>query len=230
MTNSIFSSSWYRVSALRPRLRSHAQIHRHQYRGETWYVLEELTAERFFRFSTAAYFVIGLMDGQSTVDEIWERACSRLGDEAPTQDEIIGILSQLYQADVLQCNVSPDTAELLDRNREQSRRRWMSRVFSVFSWRFSLLDPDQGLQRVLPAAKVLFSWFGAIIWLVVVIPGVVLLATHWSDLTQDVFDRLLVPNNIVFLWLLFPIIKTLHEFGHALATKAFGGQVHDMGE
>ena len=49
MAKAIFSSSWYRVAALKPRLRSHAEIHRHQYRGQTWYVLQELTMERFLQ-------------------------------------------------------------------------------------------------------------------------------------------------------------------------------------
>ena len=104
--------------ALTPRLRSHAQIHRHQYRGQTWYVLQDLSSERFHRFSPSAYFVIGLMDGQRTVQEIWERALAQLGDDAVTQDEVIQLLGQLHAADVLQCDVPPDTAELF-RRREQ---------------------------------------------------------------------------------------------------------------
>ena len=71
--------------------------------------------ERFLRFSPAAYSIIGLMDGRRTVDEIWDAACTRLGDDAPTQDEMIHLLSRLYQTDVLQCDVTPDAAEILDR-------------------------------------------------------------------------------------------------------------------
>jgi putative peptide zinc metalloprotease protein len=31
------------------------------------------------------------------------------------------------------------------------------------------------------------------------------------------------------LWLTFPFVKALHEFGHAFATKVWGGEVHEMG-
>ena len=74
MSQQLFSPNWYRVARLTPRLRPHAQIHRHQYRGETWYVLQDLASERFHRFSPAAYFVIGLMDGKNTVQQIWDQA------------------------------------------------------------------------------------------------------------------------------------------------------------
>ena len=82
----IFSSSWYRVRQIRPRLRSNAKIHRHLYRGETWHVLQDLTTERFFRFTPSVYSVVGMMTGRRTVEQLWEEACSQLGDDAPTQD------------------------------------------------------------------------------------------------------------------------------------------------
>ena len=115
MSGPLFSSSWYRVAELQPRLRSHAEISRHQYRGQTWYVLADRSNERFHRFSPEAYSLIGLMDGRRTVAAIWETACSTLGDDAPTQDEVIDLLSRLYAADVLQCEAPPDAAELLER-------------------------------------------------------------------------------------------------------------------
>jgi putative peptide zinc metalloprotease protein len=184
--------------------------------------------ERFFRFTPAAYSVIGLMDGRRTVEEIWQGACDQLED-APTQDEMIEVLSQLYRADVLQCDVSPDAAELLTRHQTQKRRRWQQQLLSVFSWRFPLVDPERFLRFMAPVVKPLFGWIGAVIWLAAIIPAAILFATHWTDLTQGVLDRVLVPNNLFALWILFPIIKVFHEFGHAFATKSYGGEVHDMG-
>lgn len=229
MTGSLFSTSWYRVAGLKPRLRSHAHIHRHQYRGQTWYVLEDRSSERFHRFSPAAYLIVGLMDGERTVEEIWETACTRLGDDAPTQDEVIEMLSQLYSTDVLQCDVTPDAAELLERHERHTRRQWQSRAFSLFSWRASLFDPERFLRLLLPAVRPLMGWGGGVLWLAVVGPALVLVAVHWSDLTRDILDRVLAPRNLLSLWLLYPAIKALHEFGHAFATKVFGGEVHDMG-
>lgn len=229
MTGSLFSPSWYRVAGLTPRLRSHARIHRHRYRGQTWYVLQDRATERFHRFSPAGYSLIGLMDGRRTVQEIWELAAGRLGDEAPTQDEMITLLGQLHGADVLQCDVPPDTAELLERRQRQQRQSWLGNLFSLFAWRIPLFDPERLLERLLPAVRPLFGWPGGALWLAVVGPALALAAAHWTDLTHDVTDRILAPQNLVLLWFLFPVLKTAHEFGHAFAAKAFGGEVHDMG-
>ena len=228
-TRPLFSSSWYRVAELQPRLKSHAHIHRHQYRGQTWYVLEDRASQRFHRFTPPAHLLIGLMDGRRTVRELWEIACERLGDQSPTQDDVIQLLSQLHASDVLQCDVTPDAAELLERYERLQRRRRLMRVSSLFSWRFPLVDPERFLQATIWLVRPFFGWTGAALWLMVVVPAVLLAGMHWADLSRDFMDRLFATQTLVLLWLFFPLIKALHELGHAFATKAFGGEVHDMG-
>ena len=225
----LFSGSWYRVAGLRPRLVGHARIHRHRYRGEIWYVLQDRASDRHHRFSPAAYVLIGLMDGERTVQELWDVACTRLGDETPTQDEAIQLLAQLHAADVLQCDVPPDAAELFERYEKQERRRVLSRVASLFAWRFPLLDAERLLRPLAPLARALFSPAGGVLWLVWVGAGAVLVAVHWHDLTHNLLDRVLAPGSVLVLVLLFPLIKALHELGHGLAVKAFGGEVHESG-
>jgi len=229
MSEALFSPSWYRVASLRPSLRSHAKLHRHQYRGQIWYVLQDRSNERFHRFSPAAFSFIGLMDGKRSVQEIWDLSSSRLGDHAPTQPDVVQLLSQLHAADVLQCDIPPDTAELLARYEKQRQRKWQRRLMNFFAWQFPLFDPERFLQQFIPLVRPFFSWWGAILWCLIVGPALLVGAAHWSDLTTDLIDRATAPQNLVLLWLLFPVIKAMHEFGHAFAVKAFGGEVHEMG-
>ena len=107
----LYSSSWYRVAELKPFVRNHAEIHRQVYRGQVWYVLEDHASGRFHRFPEETYLIIGLMNGERTLDQIWDAACNRLGEEMPTQDEMIRLLSQLHQADLLQADISPGHRE-----------------------------------------------------------------------------------------------------------------------
>ncbi|MDH5253210.1 MAG: hypothetical protein OEW25_07785, partial [Nitrospira sp.] len=229
MSEALFSPSWYRVAALVPRLRGHAHLHRHQYRGQTWFVLQDRSNERFHRFSPSAYAFIGLMDGQRAVQEIWDLVSTKLGDDAPTQPEVVQLLSQLHAADVLQCDISSDTAELLQRHEKQKRKKLQQRLMSFFAWQFPLFDPERFLQQAAPLVRPFFGWSGAILWCLLVIPASLLGLAHWSDLTDNIVDQVTTPHNLVLLWFLFPIIKALHEFGHAFAVKVFGGEVHEMG-
>ncbi|MBS0182920.1 MAG: HlyD family efflux transporter periplasmic adaptor subunit [Nitrospira sp.] len=229
MSEVLFSPFWYRVASLTPRLRSHTTLHRHHYRGQTWYVLQDRSNERFHRFSPAAFSFIGLMNGVRSVQDLWELCSTKLGDNAPTQPEVVQLLSQLHAADVLQCDIPPDIAELLGRHEKQRQQKWQRRLMNVFAWQFPLFDPERFLQQFVPLVRPFFSWWGAVLWCLIVGPAVLVGAAHWSDLTANLIDRMTAPQNLVLLWLLFPVIKTLHEFGHAFAVKAFGGEVHEMG-
>ena len=229
MSDSIFNPSWYRVAELRPRLRPHARIHRHDYRGDLWYVLQDPLSGRYYRFSPAAYQVVGLLDGERTMHEVWELAASQLGDEAPSQEEVIRLLSQLHSADVLQSDVPPDSLELFQRYERQERMRWKQRFWSPLALRFPLFDPEKLLNTWLPYVRPLFSWLGFFVWLSIIIAGGVVTAMHWPELTENFVDRVTAPQNLFLLWLTYPLVKALHELGHAFATKVWGGEVHEIG-
>ena len=65
----LLSSLWYRVADLRPQLVARARLHRHRYRGEVWYLLQDPATGRVHRFTPAARLVIAAMNGQRTVDQ-----------------------------------------------------------------------------------------------------------------------------------------------------------------
>ena len=229
MTEQFLSPVWYRVAGLRPRIRSHVRIHRHEYRGERWYVLEDRISRRTHRFNPAAYLIVGLMDGRRTLQEIWDFALQRLGDDSPTQDEVVQILGQLHFADVMQCEVASDIEELLRRSHRISQRTALARWMSPLSVKFSLLDPDRFLERTLPWYRPLFGPAGALLWSLVVGWGALSAIQHWDLLTKDLSSHVLAPDNLLLAALVFPLVKAAHEFGHACAVKAWGGEVHEMG-
>lgn len=229
MVDSLFSESWYRVADLKPRLRSHAQIHRHAYRGRDWYVLQDHSSGRFHRFSPEAYHIIGLMDGRRTLDEIWEAACASLGDDMPTQEEVIRLLSQLHQADVLQTDIPPDIADLHKRHVREKRVRLFGQLKSPFAIRFPIFDPERFLSATQFLVRRLYGWVGLLVWCSVVVSAIVLAGIHWDELTSNLADRVLAMENLFLLWLTYPVIKALHEFGHAYTVKHWGGEVHEMG-
>jgi putative peptide zinc metalloprotease protein len=229
VSESLFSSSWYRVAEIRPRLRSHALIHRHLYRGQVWYVLQDRSTGRFHRFSPEANFLIGLMNGRRTLREIWEIACTRLGDDLPTQDEVINIVASLHRADVLQANAPPDLQELHQRTVQQDRMRIKQYIQNPLALRFPLFDPNRLLDWLNPFTRRLFTWAGAFLWLGVVGWALALAGVHWTELTENVTDRVLAFDNLLLMGIVFPIAKAIHELGHGLAVKAKGGEVHEAG-
>src|SRR3954454_6684074 len=227
-----FSESRYRVVNLKPKLRGTAQISRQYYRGERWYVVRDPAGNQFHRLSDAAYKFVGLLDGTRTVGEAWDLVGGQLADDAPTQPEVIQILSQLYAANLIETDIPPDATVLLRRHKQFQKRQWQGRVMNILFPRIPIWDPDRFLKRWLPVARVFLSKFGAVLWFAVVISAIALLAPQWQDLknaAKDTVNLQAKPENALLLWLTFVAIKFIHECGHAFATRRFGGEVHEMG-
>ncbi|WP_150050996.1 hypothetical protein [Methylomonas rhizoryzae] len=222
-------ASWHRVAQLKPRLADHVDVQKHRYRGHPWYVLVDARNARSHRLTPAAFGLIHAMDGKRTLDLIWQRAVELAGDQAPGQTEVIQLLGQLHANDLLVCDVAPDSAELLSRLDKQSRSLLWKNLRNPLSMRVPLLDPDAFLQATLPLVRPCFSTMGLVLWLVWVSFGVALAAQHWQELTGNLADQIFSAHNLAALWLTFPLVKVLHELGHAYATRVHGGAVHEMG-
>ena len=229
VSEALLSSSWYRVAGVRPRLRDHARLHRMRYRGVLWYLLQDPVSNRVHRFTPAARFIIAAMDGARTVQQLWELTNRQLGEAAPTQDEIIRLLGQLHSADLLLSDATPDAAESFERGERQARSTRKRSYMNPMAIRIHLWDPDALLNRMRPLIDFLWGRWGGLLWLAVVLPALLLLPLQWTELTGNFSDRLLAADNLLMLWLVFPLIKALHEFGHAAAVKRGGGEVHDLG-
>ncbi len=229
MSGPFQSTSWFKVAELRPRLRAHTRLRRHRYRGGTWYVADDGAAGRSHRFSWGAYMLVGRLDGIRTVDAIWRELSETLGEEAPSQDEVIATLSELHAHDLLASDRPPDTDELFDRYAKRRRQTWMQNLKSPLSIRIPLVDPDAFLTRTMPLLRPLFGWAGVLLWLLIVVPAALIASAKWEALTGNLLDRVLAADNLLLLSLVYPVVKIVHELGHGYAAKANGREVREMG-
>jgi putative peptide zinc metalloprotease protein len=229
MVESFLSAEWYRVAALQPRLRSHVDIHRQVFRGEIWHVVQDRHNGRYHRISPAGNFVLNMMDGRRSVQRIWELACDRFADDPPSQDEVIRLLAQLHRSDLVAGEAPPDLEELARRSETQARRSLLMRLRNPMALRVPLLDPDRFLAATATLARPIFTVWGLLVWLAVLVAGGAATALHWAELSGGVVDRILSVENLVLIAVAYPIVKAVHELGHAYATKVWGGEVHELG-
>src|SRR5581483_813956 len=113
----------------------------------------------------------------------------------------------------------------------QRRRLRHARLLNFLYIRIPLCNPDRFLDRLLPWFGFLFSPAFAVEAAALLLTALGLLATHWADfLTRLPAAReMLSLQTFVYLWVALGVVKVLHELGHGLSCKAFGGQVPQMG-
>ena len=129
MNDGQISPHWYRVARLKLKLHGQVDIHRHDYRGLIWYILEDKSSGRNHRFNPTAYLFIGMLDGELTVQEIYDRICQQLEDYAPGQEEIIQLIGQLHSADLIRADAKIDAEDLFARQIQQKQNKIIHGIF-----------------------------------------------------------------------------------------------------
>ena len=93
MKGGLFSESWYKVANIRVSLLDAVDVQKQLYRGELWYVLKDRFNNSHFKVTSEAYKFIAMLKTDNTINEVWEECIAEYDDSAPTQDEVISLLS-----------------------------------------------------------------------------------------------------------------------------------------
>lgn len=224
---------WQRLESLRPSLPRHIHIQRRDYNNERWYILQDKSNGRFHRLTPSAWRLISAMDGRNSLAQVLASAAHpefyASAEEIPSRDDLIHLLQYLHVADLLVCDLPPNTQELFARREQKKQQRWLRLLMNPLTWNIPLGNPDRLLGKLMPLARFLASRTMGIVWLLVVGYALLQVGVHWTQLTQGHLDRMLSPANLFLLWVTYPCFKVLHELGHGLFTKVWGGQVNDCG-
>ncbi|HEX8310465.1 MAG TPA: site-2 protease family protein, partial [Chthoniobacteraceae bacterium] len=227
MASSTFSEHWHRVANLRLALRPTVEIRKRWFGDEKWFIILDPLNNHFFRISPGAQRVLQRLDGRATIQVIWEAALEKDPNGAPGQEEMIQLLGQLHQANLLRGEIPADNARVFERFRKRRAREAKSFLNLMFL-RVPLFDPDALLRRMLPWLRWIMTPLGAILWLGVVGAAVKVAIDHAPQLLAQ-SEGVLAPGNLLLLYAALLFIKLVHEFGHALSCRYWGGEVHQTG-
>jgi putative peptide zinc metalloprotease protein len=210
-------------------LHDQVEIHRNDYRNQIWYLLENTTTGRNHRFNPAAYQFLGMMNGERSVEDIHRQLIDKLDDKAPGQEEIIELMSKLYEADLLKVDTQTNTEELFNRQSQQRSRKLKQRFANPVALRIALWDPEDFLNRHTHKVNWIFSKWVGFAWFLLIVYAATEAAQHWPRINHHFGINALSPYNLLLLFSLYPPIKLIHELGHAFSAKLEGGEVHEIG-
>ena len=228
MSGSVFSDSWFRVAGMRVSLLPTVRVQRQRFRGRDWYVLEDSFTQRFFRLTPEAWAFVSRLTPDKTVEETWNEFRDCHPSQAPGQDAVIQLLSQLHVSNLLYFRHQPDNDAIVERVRRTRNRELAGKAMSFLFFRIPLLDPNAWLDRIRPFIRFITGPWMAVVWLLVVGAGCAAAFEH-RDALVDKTQGLLALDNLPWLYVCLALLKLLHEMGHAFVTKRFGGEVRTFG-
>lgn len=222
----------FRAKATLPPLRNDLKIVPVSFRGRDAWVVKDPLSLRYFRWGSKEYALSTLLNGELALESIVARMQRLFPDEELEPIDIEQMLNTFLSAGLLRTDGS--LAQRLhaahDERQAESRRRlrWIAFFSKLISFKINLFDPDILLLHW--SRRLAFFWSWPAVTLLIIMLGISgwLLLRDTGSLgarTPDIFGW----QNLVIIWVVMIIVKIVHEFGHGLSCKYFGGEVHEMG-
>jgi len=214
----------------RPKLRGDLRISEQTVAGEKSYVVKNRETNSYNRYGASEYELLTLCDGTRTAAEIAGEMTHRDPEQPIDEAEVLEFLDSV-DPDMWERSLGEKNLAVLERIRDERRSRLDQS--SVLSISFKAWDPDKTLARIDPYLSWMFTRGFVLFSLALFITVGYLLAGDWSRVQRDTTELYSFANKTAYdlwaFWFLFMILGGIHEFGHGLTCKHFGGEVHQMG-
>lgn len=225
------ASELERRKQVRLRLRGDLNITPQKYEGKSFFVVKDPVSLRYYRFKEQEHFLLGLMNGQHTLDDAQKEFEQRFRPDRLTLEDLEQFGQQLIKAGLVQ-NESPAAGKQLFEQRQKRQRSQLLQTFTnILYIKVPIFDPDTLLTKMLPYCRFIFTTWFMLLSLMVMLWAILLVATHFDTFRERLpsFHEFFSVKTVVYLWAALGVVKVIHEFGHGLSCKAFGGEVHEMG-
>ncbi len=216
-----------------PPLREELKIGKLVQRGEQSYVVKEPDKQQYYHFEQAQYQMMALFNGVRD----FERLVFEFNRRSDKYEYDIEALESLYETcreyQLLKRTKSEQNAALLEKIREERKKKVLQGQGSILFLRFQLVDPNRFFDAIID--KIRFLWQPSVVKLQgLFMLSAVLLVLFQGERFSDDFSRVYLQTHDSTLgyfgiWLIALGAIAIHECGHGLTCKYFGGDVHEMG-
>ena len=202
-----------------------------KYEGRTYHVVKDPVSLRYYRFKEQEHYLLMLMDGAHTLDEAQKLFENRFRPERLRLEDLEQFSQQLLQMGLVQ-NESPQAGKLLFDNRKKRLRTERLQTFTnILYIKLPVFDPEKLLNHMLPFLWWMFTRLFLAASLAFMLSAAFLVLIHFETFYSRLpsYHEFFSFKTVVYLWVALGVVKVIHEFGHGLSCKAFGGEVHEMG-
>ncbi len=216
---------------LRVRRRCDLQVHKGVYQGENSWIIKDPIALTYHRLRAPEIAVWEMLDGQTSLKDLQERLQHLFPTKKIRLTDLQGLLSSFHKSGLVIADTVGQGSQMLHRHREKRRREWRQRFSNILSIRFPGFDPERILTWMHPHTSWLFSRRFMAFWCVLTTAALVHVIAHVGDLQDRLpaLQQFFAFKNLFWLALVTSAVKIVHEFGHGLSCKHFGGECHEIG-
>ena len=228
LAESLVSSS---SRALTVRKRPDLTASRHRYQGTGYWVVKEPVGLQYFRFHDEEYYILNMLDGHVSLQQIKDGFEQRFAPQKITFGDLQQFIGMLHRSGLVISNSPGQGKALRERGRKKKNKEVMGKMSNVFALRFRGFDPEKILNAILPWFGWIFTVPALIFFVGLCTAAGLLLASQYETVYAKLptFQQFFAADRWLILAITMALVKVLHEFGHGLSCKKFGGECHEIG-
>jgi putative peptide zinc metalloprotease protein len=204
---------------------------RQRYQGQDCWVVKDPVGLNYFQFQDEEYAILQMLDGQTSLEEIRDRFEAEFPPRKLPLEEIYRFLGMLHQSGLVLSTLPGQGDQLYERRGERRRQKLLAAMTNLLAFRFRGLDPERLLTRLYPYFRWFFSPVTVVLCLAMAVGALVLVGVQFDRFLAKLpeFNQFFGLRNAFLLAIALGATKVLHEFGHGLSCKHFGGECHELG-
>jgi putative peptide zinc metalloprotease protein len=213
------------------RMRPDLSVRNHRYQGRPYWVIKEPIGLKYYRFQEEEYYILRLLDGTVSFDEIKQRFEREFSPQKISLHDLQHFVGMLHRSGLLITDAEGQGLQLRKRRDETEWRELLSKAANILALRFKGIDPDRMMNRMAPYTNWFFTKWAGMLFGVIALAALLLVGVKFDVFRSRLpaFHEFFGPENWIFLGITLALTKVLHEFGHGLSCKRFGGEVHEIG-
>jgi putative peptide zinc metalloprotease protein len=215
------------VVKLRPDLVVQPQF----YEGMTHYVIKDPLALKYFRFKVEEYFLLQQLDGKNTLQDVKRAFERKYRPQTISIEDLTRFVAQLHEAGIATID-SPDQAQVFIRRRRKRMWRQIGQFFAnILFIKIPIIDPEKLLTAMYPWFRWIFTPYFITFSVGMMLAALTMVFSHWTEFQSKLpdFQSFFNWHTVLYFWCSLAVVKVIHEFGHGLTAKHYGGEVHEMG-
>ncbi len=212
----------------KPRIRRDVEVTFHQRRKGPVYVVEDLMHRRYFQVGLPEYQFLQSLNGRRSIGEAIAISARALGPRAISEPDALKLVRWLVDNDLLDSESAGQAQRRYDHAGENAPRQKKPWFQTLVFFRIPLGNPDAFFVALQPWLGWLFGWFALLLWIILMGFGGYTLVENWEKFRATA-SQVILPENWLFMILTFGVLKVIHEIGHGVATRKFGGVVPEWG-
>lgn len=221
-------------SAMRPlrlRRRPDLESRRHRYDGRAYWVVKEPVGLNYFRFHEEEFAILNMLNGQTSLQQIRESFQAEFAPQRISLQDLQQFVGMLHRSGLVISHAGGQGRQLRRRGDQKKKKELLGKFVNIFAIRFRGIDPERILNRLLPWFGWLFTTWCIMLVSVIGLMAITLVLVNYQEFKGKLptFQQFFAANNWIWLGSTMAAVKILHEFGHGLSCKKFGGECHEMG-